>query len=89
MAKHGIPMQVSNGSASVFVAKNLILDSSGAGQINVMIDALVTLIRSVGEPTRSVFGVHHQSTFMASVFTISQVLGEFSKRAIQSTAWKT
>ena len=50
MAKHGTLMQVSNGSASVSVAKNQILDSSGAGQINVMIDALVTLIRFVEAP---------------------------------------
>ena len=50
MAKHGTLMQVSNGSASVSVATNQILDSSGAGQINVMIDVLVTLIRLVEAP---------------------------------------
>ena len=52
MVVRGILMQVSNGSASVSVETSLILDSSGAGQINVMIDALVTLIRTVEEPTR-------------------------------------
>ena len=50
MAIPGILMQVSNGSASVSVATNQILDSSGAGQINVMIGVLVTLIRLVEAP---------------------------------------
>ena len=89
MAIPGILMQVLNGSASVSVAKSQILDSSGAGRISVMIDALVTLIKTVEAPMLSVFGEHRQSIFMANAFTISQVLGEFSKMAIQSTVWRT
>ena len=89
MAKHGILMQVSNGSASVTVAKNQILDLFGAGQTSVMIDALVTLIKTVEAPMLSVFGKHHQNASMGSVFMISQVLAEFSKVAIQSTVWMT
>ena len=52
MAKHGTLMQVSNGSASVSVATNQILDSFGAGQTSAMIDVLVTPVRTVEEPTR-------------------------------------
>ena len=89
MAKHGILMQVSNGSASVTAAKKPILDFCGAGRISVMIDALVTLIKTVEAPMLSVFGKHHQNASMGSVFMISQVLAEFSKVAIQSTVWMT
>ena len=81
-------MLVWNGNVNVSVETNLIQDSFGAGRISAMIGAQVTQIKTVEALMQSVFGVHHQLFYLASAFTIFQVLGEFLKMAIQLMVWK-
>ena len=52
MVKLGSLMRALNGSVSVSVATNQILDFYGAGLTNVTIDALVIQIRTVEAPTQ-------------------------------------